>query len=81
MKHIEKLTKLIESLGNPESDFELIEEKDEIIMLNEELENELTNKNITINQMRNEIEQLKQRIAVLETAKMKTVSTAEAHST
>lgn len=60
MRHIEKLTKLVESLADP-SDLPcaLIEEKDEIILLNEELEDELACKNQTIGQMKDEIDQLK----------------------
>lgn len=60
MRHIEKLTRLVESLGDP-SDLPcaLIEEKDEIILLNEELEDELVCKNQTIGQMKGEIDHLK----------------------
>lgn len=66
-KYIEKLTKMMESLSitPPDGEFNPIEEKDEILMLNEELENELTNKNIAINQMKLEIEQLRQKVTLL----------------
>lgn len=49
-------------------------------MLNEELENELTNKNIAINQMKLEIEQLKQKVTVMENTKIKKTPVYEAQS-
>lgn len=61
---------LLEGLSIPEGcNFALIEEKDEIVFLNEELENQLIIKNISINEMKLEMAALKEKIIFLESPK------------
>lgn len=52
IKHVQKLNSLLEKLGTQEGTFTLIEEKDEIIMLNEELEAEIAHKNQIVEGMK-----------------------------
>lgn len=69
-RHMERMSRLLEGIALPdEFNFALIEEKDEIVMLNEELENELILKNVAINEMRLEMAALKDKIVLLESPK------------
>jgi hypothetical protein len=67
ISHVAKMNVLVNQLKRDEgAEIDEIEEKDEIIMINEELELELANKNIVISQLQTELAQIKLKMAELE---------------
>lgn len=69
-KHVSKMNSLIEQLGKEDGSCALIHEKDEIVLMNEELEADINKKKQLIDALKKENEQMKGKIVQLESAKM-----------